>query len=322
MEPVRPAASIMADAGLVVLPGEIRPRVGHGWLVGWQGSRAVLRAVPLPSERESADRSVAGVAWLHDFLGRLTGDGFAWPVPLPAFRGSSWTVEADYLWEIVSFVPGQVIGWQPEPDIEEIGAVLARFHQAAGQARVTGQRPGALTLADALATLAPRQLAAVGVAPATALAIRQQAESLAGDLSELAEATGERIVIHGDFTAHNVVASGMPPKVTGVIDFAGAHADRPMADVGYGLWRSGRPCQDADLMDLSRVARFVRGYASVRPIPRAQARAIPVYLRGRGLQMIAKRVLAGLPETGMLAQVQWLTANMAAVTEAIDAAVS
>ena len=52
-----------------------------------------------------------------------------------------------------------------------------------------------------------------------------------------------------------------------------------------------------------------------------QASVIPVYLRGRGLQMIAKRVRAGRNETGMLAQVQWLSANASAVADALAAAV-
>jgi len=40
-----------------------------------------------------------------------------------------------------------------------------------------------------------------------------------------------------------------------------------------------------------------------------------------GLQMIAKRVRAGRNETGMLAQAQWLSANAAAVADALAAAV-
>jgi hypothetical protein len=46
---------------------------------------------------------------------------------------------------------------------------------------------------------------------------------------------------------------------------------------------------------------------------------IPLYLRGRGLQMIAKRVRAGRSETGMLAQVQWLTANSGPIGDALTA---
>jgi len=68
------------------------------------------------------------------------------------------------------------------------------------------------------------------------------------------------------------------------------------------------------------VRRFLRGYASIVPLPPGQASVIPVYLRGRGLQMIAKRVRAGRNETGMLAQVQWLSANAGAVADAIAAA--
>jgi hypothetical protein len=74
-------------------------------------------------------------------------------------------------------------------------------------------------------------------------------------------------------------------------------------------------------LDLSRVSRFLRGYAGVARVPADDARVIAVYMRGRGLQMIAKRVRAGRAETGMLAQVQWLTANEDDISDALTAAV-
>jgi Ser/Thr protein kinase RdoA (MazF antagonist) len=116
-----------------------------------------------------------------------------------------------------------------------------------------------------------------------------------------------------------VIADGIPPRATGVIDFANAHAETPLADLGYGLWRSGRPREQADRLDFSKARRFLRGYASIARISPDQASVIPVYLRGRGLQMIAKRVRAGQNETGMLAQVQWLTINAGAVADALAA---
>jgi hypothetical protein len=73
-------------------------------------------------------------------------------------------------------------------------------------------------------------------------------------------------------------------------------------------------------LDLSRVSRFLRGYAGVARVPADDARVIAVYMRGRGLQMIAKRVRAGRAETGMLAQVQWLTANEDDISDALTAA--
>jgi Ser/Thr protein kinase RdoA (MazF antagonist) len=106
-----------------------------------------------------------------------------------------------------------------------------------------------------------------------------------------------------------------------VIDFANAHVETPLADVAYGLWRSGRPYERANDLDFSRLRRFLRGYASIVPLSSDQASVIPVYLRGRGLQMIAKRVRAGQNETGMLAQIRWLSANASAVADALASAV-
>lgn len=128
------------------------------------------------------------------------------------------------------------------------------------------------------------------------------------------------MVIHGDFTNDNVIADGTPPAASGVIDFAGAHVETPLADIGYGLWRSGRPHELAGYLDLSRIMRFLRGYAGVVRLTPGQASVIPLYLRGRGLQMIAKRVRAGGNDTTMLAQVRWLTAHAGEVGDALVAA--
>jgi aminoglycoside phosphotransferase (APT) family kinase protein len=130
------------------------------------------------------------------------------------------------------------------------------------------------------------------------------------------------VVIHGDFTNDNVIAAGAPVGVVGVIDFALAHAETPLADIGYGLWRSGRPRPEAGRLDLQRVRRFVRGYCGTARLSADEARAVTVYLHGRGLQMIAKRVGAGRAETGMLAQVQWTSEHAEAVGDALAAAVS
>lgn len=313
-----PPAAILREAGLEVLPGQIRPRQGRAWRVGWHGAPGVLRQVPAPAPGPL----IGEVTWRHAFLGRLAGLGFPAPEPLPCFDGASWAAGPGAVWEVVSFLPGQVVGWAAEPPLEEIGALLARYHAAARRLAVTGQRPGALPLADVPAVLLSPRLEAARVGPERAADIRRQAERLARDLSRIRHLTGERVVIHGDFTNHNVIAAGSPPRPAGVIDFALAHAETPLADIGYGLWRSGRPRQDADRLDLTRIRRFVRGYAGTARLSADEARAVTVYLHGRGLQMIAKRVRAGRAETGMLAQVQWTSANAGAVGDALAAAVS
>lgn len=78
---------------------------------------------------------------------RLAGAGFPSPPPLPCFDGMSWTPAVGWLWEVVSFVPGHAVGWAAVPPMDEIGALLGRYHVVAGQIQVTGQRPAALPLA-------------------------------------------------------------------------------------------------------------------------------------------------------------------------------
>jgi len=318
MEARRPPAAILREAGLAVLPGQIRPREGRAWLVDWRGTPGVLRRMPAPSPRPLAD----DVVWRHAFLAGLARLGFPAPRPLPCFDGRSWTAGRGMLWELVSFRPGHAVRWADEPPLEEIGALLARYHAAARRVPMASQRPGALPLADVPDVLLSPQLEAAHVGPGQAAAIRGQAERLARGLADIGHLTGERVVIHGDFTNDNVIAAGTPAQVAGVIDFALAHAETPLADIGYGLWRSGRPRPDADCLDLSRVQRFVAGYADTARLSADQARAVTVYLHGRGLQMIAKRVRAGRAEIGMLAQIQWTSEQADAVGEALAAAVS
>ncbi len=127
---------------------------------------------------------------------------------------------------------------------------------------------------------------------------------LAGRLEDCGRRTAARLVIHGDFTSHNVIADGNPRTVTGIIDFHRAHLEVPLAGIACGLWRSGRPRQDADYLEPARLRQFVHGYASTASLPPGAARAIPACSYGRGRQMITKRVRAGQPETGMLAEAE------------------
>jgi Ser/Thr protein kinase RdoA (MazF antagonist) len=314
----RPPASLLADTGLAVLATPPQPRDGRAWLVEWRQERALLRQRVLADG--AAELTTADIAWLHGFLSRLASTGFPAPRPLPAFGGCSWTIRGGSLWQLATFVPGNVVGWSPAPSMAEVGTLLGRYHVAVAALEPAAQRPAAVPLADVPAILSSGQVEAAGVSREQAASIRSLAADLAADLGDAALASPGPLVIHGDFTCHNVVATGAPPIAAGVIDFELAHVESPLADIGYGLWRSGRPHQEADYLDAPRLEQFLRGYASVRPVTADQARVIPVYLRGRGLQMIAKRVRAGRPETGMLAQVAWLSAHNDAVAEIFAAA--
>lgn len=309
---------VLHDGALAILPGQIiRPRQGRAIVVDCQGTEAVLRSVPPTVPGSSGSSLVADVRWLHTFLSRLTALGFPAPQPLPAFAGKSWTVADGLLWELVSFLPGSAVGWSPRPTMEEIGALLGRYHGVAEQIRMPEQRPSALPLAEVPAVLLSA-LNTPGIAAHDSALVGQHAERLRRSLHDIAPVIRERAVIHGDFTNDNVIASGTPTAATGVVDFALAHVEDPLADIGYALWRSGRQDEHATCLDPDRVSRYVHGYHTVRPLSADQAAVIPTYLLGRGLQMIAKRLRARRPDIGMLPEVQWISVNDQALTDVIQ----
>jgi len=217
-------------------------------------------------------------------------------------------------------MPGRPVGWASQSAMEAIGALLARYHAAACQVQVASQRPVALPLRQVPAVLSTAGLPPIGEGDDQRRLVGRLAAELSADLDNLGHGRWPRLVIHGDFTSHNVIAGGQPSRPRGVIDFALAHLESPLADIGYGLWRSGRPYDRATWLDVSRVQRFVRGYASVRPLSGDDAAAVEVFLRGRGLQRLAKRVRTGRPDPGTLTQVQWLSAHKQLIAEGLAGA--
>jgi Ser/Thr protein kinase RdoA (MazF antagonist) len=220
------------------------------------------------------------VEWIHRFLGQLT---FNAPAPVPYFDGASVALIDGVPWGALSYVEGEPVGWSTEPTMFELGAFLASFHDAAGSIEMEEQRPGAFPI-DALS-------------------------SLAGDLARIDHADRARQVIHGDFTNHNVLASGSPPKPCAVIDFMNACIEVPLFDVGCALWRSGRPAQDVQAFDPERVAAYVEGYSSVRALAADDRAAVVVYLRARGEQIIAKQAARGVTDDGPRRKLEWLAAH-------------
>jgi Ser/Thr protein kinase RdoA (MazF antagonist) len=317
-----PGPDLLREAGLSLAGGTIPVRVGRAWLADWRDSRGILRCQPAGDDAAERARLAAEAAWLHGFLRDLTGRGFPAPRPLPAFAGRSWTIARGQLWELVSWIPGREVGWQDEPPLAQIGALLARYHSTSAAIEVAAQRPcGVISLRAVPGVLLSARLDASSLGLSEAAAVRRLAAQLEADLDSARHMASQRLVIHGDFTCHNVVAAGTPARPVGVIDFQRAHVEVPLADIGYGLWRSGRPRQDADVLDLARVREFLRGYATVTPLTAEAAGFLPVYLYGRGLQMIARRILAHQPASGILPQIEWTVRNAAAVAStAADAA--
>lgn len=158
--------------------------------------------------------------------------------------------------DVVSYLPGVLIGWQPEPSIALAGKLLARYHQVSRRITPDQQRPNAVPFDSFGSVGAQRPLAA-------------WIESIAADLNlgrprERASTGGTR-GLHHEQRPHDQ----QPSRRHGVIDFALAYIEDPLADIGFGLWASGRPRQDAVGMDLDRVARFVAVYVRARGIQQA-----------------------------------------------------
>lgn len=116
-------------------------------------------------------------------------------------------------------------------------------------------------------------------------------------------------MIHGDFTNHNVLSAGSPSKPCGVIDFGNAYIEVPLFDIGCALWRSGRPSQDVHEFDPDRIAAYVDGYSSVRPLSSDDRAAVLVYLRARGVQIIAKQAARGVTDGGPRRKLEWLASH-------------
>lgn len=255
--------------------------------------------------------------WLHPALAAIAAR-FPVPEPLPVFGGSSFVVLESGAWEALSWLPGTEIGFAPRPPLRDIGAFMAAFHDVAFEATAqTAPRPRGVPLLR-LDGYVDWQGARHTMGSANGVdRLRRLLDGFVADLAAVHYAQLETCVVHGDATTFNILASGHPVRPVGLIDFELADVEAPAADIAFCLWRSGRPAQEATQLDASRVRELLAGYCSVRSLDDAQLAAIPVCLRGRGLQMLAKRTQLGVADDGPVHQLAWLEAHERELTEAI-----
>ena len=270
------------------------------------------------------------IAWEHAFLDRLAATGFPVQRPFPLFAGGkAWHRADGRVWHALDYLPGHSLMWEVQPDIADAGVLLAAYHRSARRIGVEAERPTATPL-HRLAALMPW-----GSLPAAA-GSDAEARRVAGLLDEMdarLRAGGydqlERLVIHGDFTTDNVIIDGSPPRVTGLIDFGSAYHEGWPADIGFGLWRSGRAHWQGVALDLDRIRGFVRGYHDQAPLSPQVARLLPVLLWARGLQLLVRAMLrtpaqdqpALVPVTARtLARIDWIRTHEPELTAAIATA--
>jgi len=273
---------------------------GHSWVIESDDWQAILR------------RSNAGlehVQWLHQFLGELALAEFPAPRPMPLLDGDSLALLEGTVWQVLSLLPGKRLVWTPTVPLESAGALLARFHLASTARSPTEQRPEALPLDQCH--------------PSTAGDI---ARSFHEDLASVGYFGGGWCVLHGDCTSANMLIDEQERAAVAMIDFDLAHLGPPEADISFALWVSGRTEQSVVTLDPDRVRAFVTGYHRVRPLTARAARAIPLYLVGRGLQMHVRMERVGRSDEIQMQRLQWLHAHRPqledVVASALDAGAS
>ena len=143
MEPVEPVEPTPSPPAAVLEAAGLRPE--GLTLIPWRHRlwTATLGDRPAVLHRYPAWRPPADVAWEHAFLRRLAATGFPAPRPLGAFGGESWLAAAGAVWGLVSFLPGRTLEWAPRPGLEAVGALLARYHDAAAGVPVAAPGPRA-----------------------------------------------------------------------------------------------------------------------------------------------------------------------------------
>jgi Ser/Thr protein kinase RdoA (MazF antagonist) len=258
----------------------------------------------------------AHVAWVHEFLTSFRSDSVAAPKPVPLLRGSSVAVAAGAVWETVSYLPGRPVGWSRQPTMASLGAFLGHFHDASTRPAMTPRIGSTVPVA---ALIDASTWTGLDVDATTEDAIHHSTEDVRAGLERIDHLDTDRSVIHGDFTSHNVLVAGGPAVPTGVIDFSNAYSEATLADLGFALWRSGRPSQRALCFDPRRIAAYLAGYRSVRTTTPADADRAIVYLQARGLQIAAKQTSRGVTvDEPLVARLAWLHDHLGELTSAVD----
>ncbi len=313
----------------LALPSQLRSSLGgttatrldgrtEVWRVEMGGGDVVLRRNDPASHPPSESTVTNDIGWVHRFLSSRDGGGLGLPRPVPLFDGASVVIADGAVWEALTFVPGRVVGWDLSPTMYEVGRLLARFHEVVAETGALGQRQPCIPVD----TLTDQQWSRVELSSTDRRTVMGSLASLTEDLEDVDHAGSRRTVIHGDITNHNILATGLPPKASGVIDFANAYCEATLADIGFALWRSGRPSQSAESFDHERIASFLAGYHSRRPLDQTDVRAVTAYLRARGLQIMAKRARrTAVVDTGPIRKLDWLAHNLTRLNQRLSSAV-
>lgn len=244
--------------------------------------------------------------------------GFPAPEPISAFPEGSLAEIDGALWGLVSYMSGRPLLWKAEPDLRHVGTFLASYHEAVGSIRMPSNRPSALPVARLDRQMIDGRFELALGGQDGVERFEQELGRLSRDLADIGHHESTPLIIHGDPTTDNVIVEGSPSRIKALIDFDKAYQEAPLADVGFGLFRSGRPEPNELGLDPKRVAAMVAGYCHARHLGPSVARDAVVYMRARGLQLIVRWIRRGVRDCrGTLSRVGWLVQHERDLVNAI-----
>lgn len=215
-----------------------------------------------------------------ELMETLATAGISCPLPVPAIDGSVLQELAGRPCAIFSFLNGTWSRFPNKEKCRELGMTLANMHLKAGA--IKQHRPNAL---------GPKAWQALF------LSVKGQANELGAGMAQQIRDRLDAItnnwpiglpegVIHADLFPNNVLFIG--DRLTGLIDFYFACEDILAYDLGICLnsW-----CFEADgSFNLTKSRALLKAYDRVRPLSKAEFKAIPLLAAGSAMRFFLTRL--------------------------------
>lgn len=226
-----------------------------------------------------AERSDAAFAFEPTFITYLDRVGFAVPAPVATREGRLFfsvdAPEGPRQIMVTRWLAGTTLTKTTSEDqARQLGAWLARIHQAAALFQPTVRRP--VDAEIKLKHRLPALLESVVGDPAMAAFLTRAADTISTRIAALDPRAVPRGICHGDFHYANIMV--LPDRAIGVLDFSDCGEDFIASDLAAFFWRA-----DFDGIGDQLNPAFVAGYDAVRALKPAERAALPLFRAARHL---------------------------------------